>query len=125
MPPHHYNHPWRENLVSYVLGYAISIVFTLTAFALVEIHVLSNHGALAHSFLIAVVVILAIAQLFVQLFCFLHVGQEARPRWNLIVFLYAAFLVVILVIGTMWIMSNLNYNMGMSPQQMDTYMLDQ
>lgn len=125
MHPHQHTDASRGNVVSYILGYVISIVFTLAAFALAETHVLSNHVALSHNLFIGVIVVLAIAQLFVQLLCFLHVLQEARPRWNLIVFLYAAFLVTLLVTGTMWIMSNLNYNMSMSPQQMDTYMLDQ
>jgi cytochrome o ubiquinol oxidase operon protein cyoD len=52
---------------------------------------------------------LAIAQLLVQLFCFLHLGQESKPRWNLVALVFALFIVVVLVGGTLWIMHNLGH----------------
>jgi cytochrome o ubiquinol oxidase operon protein cyoD len=61
--------------------------------------------------LVAVIVGLAIIQLFVQLFFFLHLGEESKPRWNLMVLLFAAMVVIIVVFGSLWIMNNLNYNM--------------
>jgi cytochrome o ubiquinol oxidase operon protein cyoD len=75
--------------------------------------------------LLAVVVGLAVAQLLVQLVFFLHLGREPKPRQNLVVFLFMLLVIGILVIGSLWIMHNLNYHMTMTPKQMDQKLLDQ
>lgn len=54
----------------------------------------------------------AISQLLVQLIFFLHLGRESKPRWNILVFLFAALVVLIVVVGSLWIMNNLDYHMG-------------
>jgi cytochrome o ubiquinol oxidase operon protein cyoD len=92
-------------LTSYVIGFVLSIILTFLAYVLVVNHILE--GAL----LVAVIVGLAVIQLFVQLFFFLHLGKESKPRWNLIVFAFALSVVVIIVFGSLWIMNNLDYNM--------------
>ncbi len=58
--------------------------------------------------LIVLIIGLAVAQLFVQLIYFLHLGQEKKPRWNVITFAFAAFIVLVLVGGTVWIMYHLD-----------------
>jgi cytochrome o ubiquinol oxidase operon protein cyoD len=124
----HTPHPHESHygsLTSYILGFTISAVFTLAAYAMVEYHVISEHAAFSHAFLVALVLVFAIAQMCVQLIAFLHLGRESTPRWNLIVFAYAAVLLLALVLGSIWIINNLNYNMMMTPQEMDAYMLDQ
>jgi cytochrome o ubiquinol oxidase operon protein cyoD len=95
----------QSRVTSYIVGFVSSIILTLVAYILVVNHVLSGIG------LVAVIVGLAIIQLFVQLFFFLHLGDEAKPRWNLMALLFAAMVVVIVVFGSLWIMNNLNYNM--------------
>lgn len=69
--------------------------------------------------------VLAAVQLVIQLLTFLHLNTEARPRWQTQSFLFTMLTAVIIVVGSIWIMVNLNYNMGMSPEQMDAYMLKQ
>jgi cytochrome o ubiquinol oxidase operon protein cyoD len=103
--------------MSYVTGFVSSIILTLVAYILVINHILSGTG------LVAVIVGLAIVQLFVQLFFFLHVGNEAKPRWNLMALLFAGTVVIIVVFGSLWIMNNLNYNM-MHDMDVKTYMHD-
>jgi len=51
--------------------------------------------------------VLALVQLVVQLVLFLHVGQEEKPRFNLLALSFGLITVVILVGGTLWIMQNL------------------
>lgn len=53
---------------------------------------------------------LAAAQALLQLLLFLHLGLEENPRWNLIMFFFMVFVIVILVGGSLWIMANLDYN---------------
>jgi cytochrome o ubiquinol oxidase operon protein cyoD len=67
---------------------------------------------------------LALTQLFVQLLFFLHLDRESKPFWNLQVAILAAGVVLILVIGSIWIMNNLNYHMN-TPQQIQKYIKDQ
>lgn len=95
----------QSRVLLYVIGFVLSIILTLVAYILVVNHVMSGAG------LVAVIVGLAIIQLFVQLFFFLHLGEESKPRWNLMSLLFAAMVVIIVVFGSLWIMNNLNYNM--------------
>ncbi len=103
---------------TYVVGFVTSIILTLTAFTLIELR-----DYLSESAIIGVIVALAMTQFLVQLFCFLHLGRETRPRWKLAVFYFMIGVVLILVIGSLWIMSNLNYRMG--HEQMTEYLKSQ
>lgn len=67
------------------------------------------------------ITILAVAQLLVQLVFFLHMGKESKPRWNAIVFSFMLLVVGIIVIGSIWVMNNLHYNM-MPSYEMDEKM---
>lgn len=95
---------------SYVKGFVLSIALTVSAYLLVV-----NHGA-SRAILIGIVSILAIIQFTVQVFYFLHLGQEAKPRFKLYVFLFMLAIVIIIVFGSIWIISNLNTRMTI-PQQ--------
>lgn len=113
----------QATLGLYISGFVLSLAFTLTSFALVEEHVHSGHTVFSHPFLIGTTAVLALAQFFAQLYYFLHLGRERKPRWKLLVLGCMVLVVLIIVVGSIWIMYNLNYRM--TPQQMNTYMLDQ
>jgi cytochrome o ubiquinol oxidase operon protein cyoD len=98
---------------------------TLAAYTLIEIHINSAHETFSHPFLTVAILTLAVLQFIVQLFYFLHLGSETGPRWNLVVFLSTLGIVLILVVGSIWIMNHLNYNMMASPSQMDSYIQSQ
>lgn len=102
---------------SYVLGYVSSLYITLTAYLLVR------HHSLSKTVLVASVTGLALLQFIIQLVFFLHLGRETKPRWKLVVFLFMLLVVGILVGGSLWIMTNLNYRM--TPQQITNYMNSQ
>lgn len=107
------------SIKSYTIGFVISIVLTLTAYIVVTNHWFSKQ------IIIYSIMGLAAVQLVVQLVFFLHLGRESKPRWNLAAFAFMLAVLLILVIGSLWIMNNLNYNMTMSPQEMNDYMLKQ
>lgn len=94
----------RGSVRSYVTGFVLSLILTLTAYLLVV------HGVFSGWTLVYALAALAVSQLLVQLVCFLHLGRESRPRWNLTVMLFAVMVVAILVFGSLWIMKNLAYN---------------
>ena len=96
-----------KTLHKYILGFCLSILLTTLAFGLSYIHELSGHIFPTHETAVPVLVLLAVAQLFVQLILFLHIGKESNPRWNLAALVFAVIIVTILVGGTLWIMNNL------------------
>jgi cytochrome o ubiquinol oxidase operon protein cyoD len=102
----------RGTARNYIIGFSASLILTAAAYLLV------SHKSLHGSWLTFAIISLAIIQLFVQLIFFLHLGRESRPRWNLTVFSFAAMVVLILVLGSLWIMSHLNYH-NMNPSQTD------
>ena len=109
----------KVQLWQYVAGFGTALALTAIAFWLTSSHALTG-GAL-----VASLMGLASMQLIVQLVCFLHIAQEDRPRWNLTALIFTAIMLLVVVIGSLWIMNNLNYNMMMSEQQMNDYMLKQ
>lgn len=98
-----------KTLYTYIVGFALSIVLTLVAFLFVE------QFLLPRGVLVATLVTLAVVQLIAQLVCFLHLGKEKKPRWNLAALVFALLIVAILVGGTLWIMQNLSHGQMQEP----------
>ena len=42
---------------------------------------------------------------------FLHMNTSSEERWNLVALLFTAMIIGIVVVGSLWIMYNLNINM--------------
>lgn len=101
--------------LAYIIGFVLSIITTLAAY-FITVKRLWNADALIY-----IILSLAVVQLIVQIVFFLHIGRGSR--WKAISFYFMLFVVLIIVIGTIWIMHNLNYNMmDMSPAEMKEYM---
>ncbi len=90
---------------SYLLGFILSISLTLAAYFMVANSLLSG------KVLLITILLLAVIQLWVQLIMFLHIGHESGPRWKLISFISTASVLLIVIIGSLVIMNNLNYHM--------------
>jgi cytochrome o ubiquinol oxidase subunit IV len=95
----------HKSLSSYLIGFILCIVLTLIPFFLVAHHSLPVAG------LYVMLTVFAIAQLYVQVVFFLRLNASPKGRWNLMSFFFAMMIVLILVLGSLWIMYNLNYNM--------------
>lgn len=104
----------RQTLRSYISGFVLSIVLTLAAYFM------ATHHSFRDITLIEILVELAIVQFLVQMFFFLHLGRETKPRWRLLTVVLMIVFVLIVVLGSIWIMYNLSYRM--SPAQMEQYM---
>lgn len=113
----------RQASGRYLLGYGLSLGLTLTSFGLVWLQTNGGQTGLSRNSLVLLLVVLAVSQLVVQLVCFLHVGGDKKRRWNLLALLFAVMVVLIVAIGSLWIMANLNYNM--MPSEMDQFMREQ
>lgn len=90
---------------SYVTGFVLSVILTLIPFAVVMT------GDLGHGAIIAIIVVTAIAQILVQLVYFLHMNTSSEGSWNLLSFVFTVLIIAIVVVGSLWIMYNLNVNM--------------
>lgn len=93
---------WHGTLKAYLIGFFGSLVLTLISFSLVITKALSGYT------LICTLVGLALVQAIIQLLYFLHLGEEAKPRWETFVFWFMVLVLLIVVLGTLWIMFDLN-----------------
>ena len=105
------------SLRSYVTGFVSAVALTLLAFAIAAKHSITGNK------LIAILLGLALIQFVLQLLFFLHIGHESKPRWKQFVLVLMIVFVLILVLGSIWVMYSLNYRM--SPDQINNYMLKQ
>jgi cytochrome o ubiquinol oxidase operon protein cyoD len=94
---------YHGTLKSYLIGFLVSLLLTGGSFFLVLTRLLSEN------FLIYSIIGLAITQAIIQLLFFLHVGQEAKPRWETLIFYFMLLVLFIVVIGSLWIMFDLNH----------------
>ena len=95
---------WYGTLQGYWFGFGSSLLLTLSSFFLVYFHF-----DIPESTLIATLIGLAVVQAAAQLIFFLHVGEEPHPRWESLIFAFMVLMLLIVVLGSLWIMYNLDY----------------
>lgn len=98
------HHGWNVSFKPLWIGFILSSVLIFAVYRIVA------HMHLKHDVLMVSVVLIGCITALIQLIFFLHLGLEEKPRWNLLMFVFGALLMVILIGGSLWIMSNLNYN---------------
>jgi cytochrome o ubiquinol oxidase operon protein cyoD len=111
---------YNKSVIRYCVGAVISSL--ITGFVYIVVMNEWVNGALL---MVAVIMGLAALQLVVQLYFFLHITEGEKPRWKLHAFWFSAMMITIVVAGSIWVMKNLDYNMGMSPEQMHKHMLEE
>jgi cytochrome o ubiquinol oxidase operon protein cyoD len=109
-------HNLRSMFWAYTAGFILSLVLTVAAYGMVTMKLFPS------DLLTSSILVLAMLQLFVQLFFFLHLGRDPKTRWNVVFFIATAGMIFIVVIGSMWIMSHLNYNM--MPGEVEEHMME-
>ncbi len=107
---------WHGTLKSYVIGFIGSVVLTGASFTLAWTQFISGHT------LIYLLVGLGILQAFLQLKFFLHIGSEPKPQWESLIFLFTVMVLLIIVLGSLWVMHDLDYRM--MPEMMEAHSLD-
>ena len=105
-------------LKAYITGFVLSVYLTIMAYLLVSRHLFSSH------LLVALIIGLALIQFVVQVYYFLHLGQETKPRWKLVTFIFMLGTVAILVFGSLWIMANLDYQHDLTPSETDKTIIE-
>ena len=98
----------------YALGFLGSLVCTLAAYWLVVTR------PVAHGVGLTVLLALALVQLFIQLALFFHLGDRGN-KLNQLALALTLVIVGIVVVGSLWIMYNLNARMMPTPARMLQY----
>lgn len=109
-----------KQIISYATGFISSVILTVLAYSIVMHDVFADYWS---PMMLAIVLAgLAVLQLIVQLVFFMHLGDEPKPRWKLMSFIFAFIILSIIVFGSLWIMFDLNSRMMMSTTDMIKYM---
>jgi len=95
----------RGSFNAYAVGFILSIILTVIAFALVM------NGGLPRSAILFGLLGAAVVQMLVHLHYFLHLDGSSSARWNVLALLFTLLIMFIFVGGSIWIMLNLNYRM--------------
>jgi cytochrome o ubiquinol oxidase subunit IV len=89
----------------YLVGFFLSVLLTVIPFALVTMQTLPV------LYLMLIIGGCAVGQLMVQAIFFLHLDLSDKYIWNTISFGFIVITVLILTIGSLWLMGHLNHNM--------------
>ena len=90
---------------SYIIGFVLSVILTVIPFWMVM------NPTQPKETIIVSILVLAVVQVLVHLYYFLHLNTSSEQRWNLTAFAYTALLIFILVGASIWIMVHMNANM--------------
>ena len=100
----------------YTIGLALAAVLTATSFWVANTSLLWALGVPMG------LVVLAIAQMGVHLVFFLHITTAPDNTNNVLALAFGVLIVFLVVVGSLWIMTDLNTNMMLRPDMMDMQM---
>ncbi|MBX4335386.1 cytochrome o ubiquinol oxidase subunit IV [Bartonella raoultii] len=103
-----HNETHNPSTGSYLVGFLLAVLFTLGSFIPVMYGMMESW---AISTKVAYLIGMAIIQIIVQIVFFLHLNSGPDAKWNLIALWFAVICVFVIVGGTWWAISHLNYNM--------------
>jgi cytochrome o ubiquinol oxidase operon protein cyoD len=100
-------------VLSYIVGFLLSVILPVIPFGLVMSGALPAHTA------VMICVGLGVVQIVVHLIYFLHMNTSSSQSWNMAALVFTVVVVAILVAGSLWVMNNMNANMmpGMMPTE--------
>ncbi len=93
------------SLKDYAIGFVLSLVLTAIPFWLVMGHVLPPETTKY------VIMGFAAVQFVVQMIYFLHMNSKSEGGWNMMALILTVVLLVIVLAGSIWVMSHMNANM--------------
>ena len=99
----------RRERRRYIVGYGGSLLLTVAVFSIAYVVGLDTKGAYLS------IALLGLAQLVVQLVYFLHIDRRRSSREDLDLVLFSTLVLLIIILGTVWIMGNLAVRMHTYP----------
>ncbi|GLX71349.1 cytochrome o ubiquinol oxidase subunit IV [Paenibacillus glycanilyticus] len=95
----HDEHESHGSLKSYVIGFVLSIVLTILPLVVVLNDMMDRTPTLIF------IMIMAILQFLVQLFFFMHLREEKKPRFNVMALIFGVVILITIIAGSIWIMT--------------------
>ena len=102
-------HEPSASYLSYTVGFGLAILATIASFVVSQTDLLWPPGIPAG------LIVLAIAQIGVHLVFFLHLGSGADNTNNILALAFGVFVVLLVIAGSIWIVTNLHANMMEMP----------
>ncbi|BAQ82908.1 cytochrome o ubiquinol oxidase subunit IV [Pseudomonas sp. St29] len=99
---HSHDEAGHGSVKSYAIGFMLSVILTLIPFGLVM------YPSLPKDVTLWIVLAFAVIQVIVHLVYFLHLDRSAAQRNNVIAFIFAALVIVLLVGLSLWIMFSIH-----------------
>jgi cytochrome o ubiquinol oxidase operon protein cyoD len=100
------------NFLSYTVGLGLAVAATIGSFVVSQTDLLWAPGIPVG------LIVLAFAQIGVHLVFFLHLGSGPDNTNNILALAFGLLIVFLVIIGSCWIIANLNDNMMAMPAQM-------
>ena len=98
------------NYLSYTAGLVLAILLTITSFVVAQTNLLWPPGISVG------LIVLAFAQIGVHLVFFLHLGSGPESTNNILALAFGVLVVFLVIVGSIWIIANLNWNMMEMPR---------
>ena len=105
-----------SGVLIYTIGLVLAVVLTAMSFWVANTSLLWAPGVTLG------LVVLAIAQMGVHLVFFLHITTGPDNTNNVLALAFGILIVFLVVVGSLWIMTNLNDNMMPPPELMNLHM---
>jgi cytochrome o ubiquinol oxidase subunit IV len=103
-------HEVAEGVLGYLVGLALAILLTAVSFFIAGTNLVWGPS------IPLALVVLAIAQIGVHLVFFIHITTGPDNTNNVLALAFGVLIVMLIIVGSLWIMTNLNHNM--TPMQM-------
>ena len=103
--------PKEGSTRAYGAGFAIAVALTIGAFLVTWAYRSTQGEIFSRGVFLGLLAALAIVQLITQSLFFLHLSAEKKARLTLISGIFTVMVVLCIVLGSLWIMQNLNYHM--------------
>jgi cytochrome o ubiquinol oxidase operon protein cyoD len=100
----------RANFLSYTTGLGLAVLLTIVSFVVAQTNLLWPPGIPVG------LIVLAFAQIGVHLVFFLHIGTGPDHTNNVVALAFGMLIVFLVIVGSVWIISNLNWNMMDMPR---------
>ena len=105
-----------SGLLIYTTGLFLAVLLTATSFWVANTSLLWSPGVAPG------LTVLAIAQMGIHLVFFLHIPTGPDDTNNVLALAFGILIVMLVVAGSLWIMTDLNENMMMSPELMNLHL---
>jgi cytochrome o ubiquinol oxidase subunit IV len=101
-----------EGVASYLIGLGLAVLLTIVSFFI------SGTTLVWQPSIPVALVVLAVAQMGVHLVFFLHITTGPDNTNNTLALAFGVLIVLLILIGSLWIMTNMNHNMMPMDQMM-------